>query len=845
MEMNSHRGRRYSVGRWAGIAGLLVGLFLTGPTFAQDEAPKESPPAKRVTRDLLQMEGKRALRDAYFESRRQKPGDPSFDAGRARLEAFLSLENGEGVPPSGPKWVNIGPAPTTDGQTPTHDPRIPSDVSGRTSAIAFDDFEDAVYIGGAQGGVWRSTDDGASWTPLTDDLASTAIGSIAVDSTAHAPGAGIIYVGTGEGNGSCDSYAGVGVFKSTDSGATWSGPHGNTEFQNRSVTSIAIDRMNASHLFATSASGIFGTSCTAAPALPTRGIFESTDAGLTWTQKTAANWRGSIVMQDPVTATTWWGAMWTSGGSVDPANEGGLLKSTDNGATWTQQAGAGGLPALATSWGRAWFTGTGSTLYVANGQAGTSPGNSGRVFKSTDSGTSWTLMTAADGFCQGQCFYDMPIYTEPGNGSILYTGGAGTSQLGTLPSAFMKSTDGGATFASLVRSGDNTTALHADVHSITSWPGEPNHVWTGNDGGVWRSIDRGDNWIDVNSNLALTQFSGCDLHPTEHGGVYGGTQDNGTMGRADSNAWPHLDFGDGGFAQIDQSNPDQLVHTYFNASNFLIGVGWTVDGFAATQGQYCFSSAPGNGITISDRVLFYAPIHLDRNVTDTLYFGTHRLYSAPSFFGNSACAGAGTFSALAGGMDLAPGGGALAAIETVAGNSNLIFTGSNNGRVFRSTDGGASFSEVDAGGSALFVSDVRVDPNDNDVVFQSRSGFSGAAGMNVRKSTDGGATWAASGTGIPDIPVNALAFDPVTAGKVWAGTDIGTFMSEDGGASWVEASDGMATTAVFDLKENFNTASLVACTHGRSAYQADIAFFADGFESGDCSEWTSTGGGTC
>ncbi len=817
---------------------IVIGLALAAGWIAA--AAQETPDPERAA----QLLDKPALRARYGQLRRRHATDPSFDTAAGRLAAVLARRLAESAAGDGASvtWSSIGPAPTTEGQTPTQQPRFPSDVSGRVSAIAIDTVDDSIYVGGAQGGVWKSSDDGASWTFLSDPFDSLAIGSIAIDPAAHDPGEATLYVGTGEGNGSCDSYGGVGIYKSTDSGGTWSGPFGTAEFTNRGVGSIAVDRTDPDHVLATSASGIFGQGCDAAPTVPDRGVFESTDGGATWTKRTGGNWRGSVVMQDPVTATTWWAAMWTSSSSVDPANEGGLQKSIDNGMTWVQQAGMGGLPPLATSYGRSWITGTndgGSILYYANAQA------QGTVFKSINGGGAWVVLPAATGYCGGQCFYDLPLLVEPGDSDVFYVGGAGQSVEGQLPSQFMRSTNGGVTFVDLVRSADETTALHADEHAIATWPAEPHRLWNGNDGGVWRSDDRGTNWVDVNHNLNLTQFQGCDLHPTE-AVAYGGTQDNGTMGWEGSGvAWPHLDFGDGGFARIDQGNPENLVHTYFNQTGNLIGVGWTNQGFEATMGEYCTSTAPGNGINLGDRVLFYAPIHLDAGNTDTLYFGTHKLYRASNFFGTTpgSCVGAATFSALSGGMDLAPGGGALSAIETVANGSAdalSLFTGSDNGHVFRSTNGGASFTEIDLGGSPLYVSDIAVDPLNPLVVYQGRSGFAGAAGLNVRKSTNGGTSWIPSGTGIPDIAVNAIEIDPARSGWVWAGTDVGPYLSTDGGANWAPAADGFPVVAIYDMKGQGATGILVACTHGRGAFLTETpeVAFADGFEGGNTDAWS-------
>ncbi len=796
---------------------------------------------------LIQHEGPRELRAQYEAERHRNPLNTEFNVAAARFQALQQAEAAartRTLPRAyqhAETWQPIGPAPLLNGQTPTF-PIIPSPVTGRVSSLAIDAIDNAVYAGAAQGGVWRTLNGGASWTSLTDRLGSLAIGSIAIDPAAHAPNQGTLYIGTGEGNYSADSYAGVGVYKSTDSGQTWQGPYGSALFTSRSVNGIAVDRTNSSHLVAVTGSGVYGSGAVVAITLPNRGIFNSTDAGVTWTKQTsqALNDPASMVIQDPVVPTTWWAAMY----GVSTVT-GGVQKSIDNGVTWTQVFGTGGLPALSSVSGRNWITGADpgggnpSVLYIGNAAS------NGRVYKSVDGGTSWTAVTAANGYCSGQCFYDMPLYAEPGNPNTLYTGGAGNStDPETVPSMFMRSIDGGATFQSKVRSPSTNTALHADVHAITSYPGNPNEIWVGNDGGVWKSTNRGDTWINVNNSMQITQFEGCDLHPSNPAIAYGGTQDNGTNGWSGGNAWPHLDFGDGGYALIDQSTPDNLVHTYYNQTNNLIGVGYTTNGFTTQQGEYFGSFADtvgGNGISISDRVLFYAPIHLDRGVSDTLYFGTNKLYRANSFF-SFPDSTPNIFLVLGtggSGQDLSPGAGAISAIETLGNpavglNATTLFTGSSAGRVFRSTDAGLTFSEVDnvPGPIPLFVSDILIDPKNPAVVYQSRSGFTGALpAHNVRKSVDGGLTWSDASIGLPDIPVNALAFDPILHDTLWAGTDVGTFLSTDGGASWIPYSDGLPNVAVFDLKSNSATGQILACTHGRGAYRLRLdAIFIDGFD---------------
>jgi hypothetical protein len=871
------------------LAGVGIAFGLSGPLLAQ-EAAKDADKAREAKTPAEKVEGEGLIqrREEYRALRRRGPADPNFNAAAARLKAFeqMRAQRAAAVNPadghaatSNPNiWENVGPGPINNAQTPPNF-TLPSDVSGRVTAIAIDATDNAVYVGGAQGGVWKSLDNGATWTAISDSLGSLAVGAIAIDPAPHAAGAATIYLGTGEGNGSCDSYGGVGVYKSTNSGASWSAALGAAQFTNRGITSLAVDRLNPLHILATTGSGFYSPACITALTLPTRGVYASNDGGATWAKVSEAiNERASKVIQDPVTPTVWWAAMWMTGATA-PAGpqDGGLLKSTNNGASFTQVAGTGGLTALSgpnlNRWQRAYVTATvnnpvtptQSVLYVGFEyitQASAVSGaftNGGTVFKSIDSGATWTAVPAANGFCGGQCYYDMPIHVEPGDPSRVYVGGAG--QTGALPTLFMRSDNGGTSFADKTSSPGTGTGLHADMHFITTWPGQPNRLWVGNDGGVWRSDDRGNTWINVNNGLQITQFTAGDMHPTDPGTLYAGSQDNGTEGWQGSINWKHLDFGDGGFAQIDKNNPNNLVHTYFNqydpsdpVNNSLIGVGFTTGGFATTMGGYGGSFAPQNGIALED-VLFYAPIHLDRGANPaTLYYGTYHLWRAPNFFATAG--GVNEFSSV-GTTDLAPGNaglgigsGVLSAIETFAngtGNANVIYTGSTSGNVFMTTNATAAtptWTEVDTGAAAgQYVSSIVIDRTNSSVVYVARAGFQGAPGLNIRKTVNNGVNWSNAASGIPDVPVNALVQDPVTPNTIWAGTDIGVYVSTNGGGTWTPANQGMPAVAVFDLKANTTTKQIVAFTHGRSAYMRSVdsdIIFRDGVEGRDTSHWTTT-----
>lgn len=229
-------------------------------------------------------------------------------------------------------------------------------------------------------------------------------------------------------------------------------------------------------MIAGSSSGIFGVGGVLALTLPVRAIYSSNDGGVTWTisSSSLAQRRVSRILQDPITPTTWWAGMTlvsTSGG-------GALLKSTDNGVTWAAVDGvATGLPAISSA-GVGGLTRTSLSIVTSGGVSviylgvGTLP--SGTIYVSTDGGTTWANKAGANGFCQSQCWYDMPVYAAPESPTTVFTGGAGSS--GSVPSSFMRSTDGATTFQDHMVAVDGNSALHADMHAITSWPGQPNNI---------------------------------------------------------------------------------------------------------------------------------------------------------------------------------------------------------------------------------------------------------------------------------------------------------------------------------------------------------------------------------
>jgi hypothetical protein len=324
---------------------------------------------------------------------------------------------GDPTPPGGPEpspaWVSIGPGTIPNGQTDTSvGPASP--VSGRVSAITVDPTNpNIVYVGGAQGGIWKTTNalsSNPTWTPLTDHQASLAVGDIKVDPVNH----NIIYVGTGEPNASCDSYYGEGVLRSTDGGVTWkqlgSDPGG--PFANQSISKILIDPVTAGSttsttLWASTALG-FGASgtesCVLAPGAWNGAVWRSTDSGNTWslqdvpTGAAAPNQRIHDMALDPTDSNI----LYVAVRPFPTTAFGGVWKSTNaKGAPATFTKLAGGFPSTTTAFPgiRRISLGIGGssapgTLYAA---MESSQGLLWGMYKSTDSGATWSHLQAATG----------------------------------------------------------------------------------------------------------------------------------------------------------------------------------------------------------------------------------------------------------------------------------------------------------------------------------------------------------------------------------------------------------------------------------------------------------------
>jgi len=747
------------------LFALLFGVMFSPLTTAQS--------TKKL--QLLEPEEEEAgtaqRRAEWLFQQRAFPGN--YIPGDARVKAVHQLEqmlktqraedrarqNGAAATASFP-WTLIGPQPI---QLAT------STYAGRVTSLAVDPRNaNTVFAGAAAGGVWKSTDGGNNWTPLTDNQVSLAIGSLILDPN----NPDIIYAGTGEGYFSYDAYYGAGLLKSADGGTSWVNLPG--PFVRPSgglvIASLAIQYSNSQVILAGSSGG----------------VYRSSDGGTTWSW--VLDGFSHSVLFDPVNTNVAYASVTGSG----------VYKSADGGLTWKLSNGPvnfGGLPS--TNIGRIELAIDPSnplTLY-AGVEKSTDGSNSG-LFHTTDGGMTWSRLTLTD-YCKPQCWYNQTIRVNPANSNVIFVGGI------DLYASF----DGGSSWTDV--SGPAATGLHVDHHALAFAKGGT-QLYDGNDGGVWSSTNPTSApvaWSSLNSKLALAQFyPGMSIHPSDPKQTFAGTQDNGLLQYQGQAGWQSVVCGDAGWAAIDPVT-DGVVF----ASCSAITVIRSAAGGAANTWFYS-----EKGINLNDQAIFLPPLVMDPSNNKTLYFGTGVLYQTLD--------SGMTWKAISVTLDSSA---AITAIAVAPTSSDVVYVGATNGRVlatFSATSVTGSLLDRSKGLPYRYVTEVAIDPKNPQTVYATFSGFSAAIydGGHIFRSANGGLVWTDISGNLPDIPVNDLAIDPDLANTLYAATDIGVFWSTNGGTSWAPLMNGLPQSPVLSLKLQEKSRLLRAGTHGRGAWDLQL-----------------------
>ncbi len=672
----------------------------------------------------------------------------------------------------GPGWETWGPAPIGG-----------VEYTGRIAAAVCSPTDpDRYFVGGADSGVWRTTDGGASWTALTDDLPTTAIGALAIDPTDE----NVIYAGTGEANFAYHSRFGRGVFKSTDGGENWTALAEST-FAGRCISRVVVDPIDPLVVYAAvTPAGGFLPAGSAAKGHPQAndpvGVFKSSDGGVNWTQLTTglpSKATTDLAMQ-PDDSQVLYAAVGHIFG--DLAN--GIYKTTDGGQVWTKLAG--GLPT--TDVGRISIAVAPSMpqrLYASITQVATATGGSAELrglWRSDNGGATW-IQRSITNYMASYGWYLNVVSVHPTAPDTVIVGGL----------TLHRSINGGSSWTDI-------TPPHVDLHAL-AWDAS-GRLLAGDDGGLHRTANLGNSWTPLNDGLGLIQFyAGLSLDPLSGDIAYGGTQDNGTNKRTGPNSWIHVFGGDGGFTAVNPTNPNIVFCEYQGTGNL----------YRSTNGGGSFNFS-GSGISTGDRNCFLPPFEIDPNDPQRMIYGTHRVYLSTS--------GGVNWAPISDDLTATPTG-AIHSLAIAPSDSQTFWVTTNDGNVQVSFHGGLRWVLVRQGLPGWFrvMRQVFVAPDDDHTAYLAGSAF---GTDQVLRTTDGGDTWAVLDGDLPDLPVNVIAVDPrPTIDVIYLGTEAGVYRSLNDGTNWHRYGQGLPNAAIIDLRLDLVRSRLIAAAQGRGAWRID------------------------
>lgn len=670
----------------------------------------------------------------------------------------------------------------------------PYNIGGRVSALASTPGGTTIYLGAANGGLFKSTNSGVNWTPIFDNGFSTfSIGALTLDPTRDST----IYAGTGEANSSVDSYDGSGLYRSLDAGATWSY---SGLAATRRIARVAVDPANPQRLFVAAMGSQFSTG-------PDRGLYRSEDGGATWAQVlfVSDSTGASDVVINPAHPETVFCATWervrhhTYRRAFGP--ECGIWRSADHGTTWTRLST--GLPAPSDNVGRiglAIAPSRPSTVYAQIG-SGSALGYIGLgLYRSLDGGATWTrrdgtgttstFNTAFGGFCW--YFGDMAVSpTDP-------------ERIFCLGQSLIRSINGGTTFS-------NVTGLaHVDEHAMWIDPSNPNRIYLGSDGGFFWSANGSGTW-QKSVDLPITQFYACTVDPANPARLVGGTQDNNSIQTVGSpTGWGAILGGDGFYAVVDHTNSNITFAEY----QFCCG---GTGPQRSTNGGGTFFTP--TGFVGSDRYNWSTPIVMSPQNHNLLLTGSQRVYRS---LDNGI-----SYATISGDLTTNPpsllGFGTISTLDISPADGNLFYVGTDDGKVWRSDNQGGVWIDITAGLPLRSITRVTADPLAPDVVYVTLSGFgSDESAPHVFRSANRGATWSSISGDLPNAPANDVLVDPLDPNTLYLGTDVGVYATRNLGVGWFPLGTGMPVQTVFDLALHPASRTLVAGTHGRSAWKLDL-----------------------
>ena len=635
---------------------------------------------------------------------------------------------------------------------------------GRVNKVIFHpNNSSTIWIGTPGGGLWKSTNSGTTWSTNTDLLPNLGVSDIVFDPTDDQ----IMYIATGDKDAG-DTYS-YGVLKSTNGGQNWN-PTGLsfTLIQQTRISDLYIHPSNPDILIATTRIGIYRT----------------TDAGVNWTNVQSGSFNNLV--QKPGDANV----LYTSTlGSSD------IYKSTDNGVNWTQIPSSSGIPSSGVR--RIELAVTPDDPDYVYALCGANNNGFYGLYRTTDNGATWLQQSNSPNLLGwstsgsdngGQAWYDLAIAVDPNNKDAVFVGGVN----------IWGSTDGGINWNLRAHwfGGGGAPYVHADVHHLNFDPAG-NFLYAGTDGGVYRRPNTVNNWSSHNDGMDITQYYRISATSIDTTLIIAGAQDNGTH-LLDNGNWYSVIGADGMDCALDPSDPN-VMYGSSQYGNFRK---------SDNRGNN-FNASFGLPFSVRGTGAWVTPIRVDPLHPDTLYIGYSQIYRS--------------YDA---GVSFAPVGGSVTGgnnIDQIAISptvTRFIYMSDGND-LFRSSDRGDNWTNIsNTVPSTATITQITVDYDRPQHLYITFSGYT--PGQKIYESFDGGDSWTNISYNLPNIPANCVVPEEGNAHGLYVGTDLGVFYKDKTMTQWIPYNNGLPNVVVNDLEINYNDRKLKAGTYGRGVWQSPL-----------------------
>ncbi|CAN5579640.1 exo-alpha-sialidase [soil metagenome] len=705
--------------------------------------------------------------DDWFTLQRAFPFDEIPNEEYLKAQSFVKEKMGPDPETKAINWTLAGPM----------------NIEGRITCIANDPANyQTVYIGTANGGLWRSTNFCQTWTSIFDHQNTSSIGAIAIDPA----NSNIIYCGTGESNSLRSYYPGTGIYKSTDAGTTWTFKGLDSSF---TIGNIAISSANVIY----AAAGGYTRRSN-----PQRGIYRSADGGNSWTKSfyLSDSVAAIDVAVDPANPNRVFAAMWERSRREDRIKYGGpnsgLYFSINSGISWTQVSG--GFPVNDATLGRISIDIAKSNSQIIYALTAQTNGNTKGLYKTTNGGTSWVIINSSVAPSSNYAWFNRQVKISPFNANDLICAGLNME----------RSTDGGISFSTI------SGISHVDEHAIAFSSSNLNAIVLGNDGGIDYSTNNGNTW-NASTTLPITQFYAGDIDYNNPNTILGGAQDNGTVKTTGNvSTWNSIYGGDGFICKVDPTNS---LKVYASSQNG--GFGRSIDG-----GSSFSDGTSGLDLTYSN---WMTPYEFDKVNPSIIYAGTYKIFRSTNSMQS--------WTAIS--PDLANGHvqnlGTVTTLDVSKSNPSVIYAGTDDANVWVTTNGGTGWTKINSGLPYRWVTRVTVHPDSANVCYVTLSGYKvDSLGAHIYRTTNYGSSWVSIKGNLPDMPINDVIIDPDHTNTLVIGTDVGVLYTTNLGNTWSVVGSGLPSNVpVHDLTLHNPTKTLVAWTHGRSAFRFAFSTISD------------------